>query len=147
MDISGDGVVSNYLLITDGAFSSSRNQMGIGLIFINKNSGKEILEYSRMYKGGTNNMAELAAVIVGLRMIKKPIDSLTICTDSEYVRGCASLGWKRKKNVKLWEEFDKQFERVKQLCPNVEFKHVKGHSGDKWNECADKLAVAASQKL
>ena len=45
------------------------------------------------------------------------------------------------------EEFDKQFERVKQLCPNVEFKHVKGHSGDKWNERADKLAVAASQKL
>ena len=137
--MSGDGTVNNYLLITDGAFSSSRNQMGIGLIFINRDSGKEILEYSRMYKG--------VSVIVGLRMIKKPIESLTICTDSEYVRGCASLGWKRKKNVKLWEEFDKQFERVKQLCPNVEFKHVKGHSGDKWNERADKLAVAASQKL
>ena len=86
-------------------------------------------------------------MIIGLRLIKNPIDSLTIISDSMYCIGCASLGWKRKKNVKLWEEFDKQFERVKQLCPNVEFKHVKGHSGDKWNERADKLAVAASQKL
>ena len=145
--MSGNGVVSNYLLITDGAFSSSRNQMGIGLIFINKDLGKEILEYSRMYKGGTNNMAELAAVIVGLRMIKKPIDSLTICTDSEYVRGCASLGWKRRKNVGLWKEFDNQIERVKKLCPSIEFKHVKGHNGDEWNEYCDKLAVKASQRL
>lgn len=134
-----------YTLITDGAYSSSRDQGGIGLVFLKED--KKILEYSKMYKGVTNNMMELGAVITGLRFIKRPIDSLTIVSDSMYVIGCATKGWKRKKNVKLWEEFDKQFERVKQLCPNVEFKHVKGHSGDKWNERADKLAVAASQKL
>lgn len=134
-----------YTLITDGAYSSSRDQGGIGLVFLKED--KKILEYSKMYKGVTNNMMELGAVITGLRFIKRPIDSLTIVSDSMYVIGCATKGWKRKKNVKLWEEFDKQFERVKQLCPNVEFKHVKGHSGDKWNERADKLAVTASQKL
>ena len=134
-----------YTLITDGAYSSSRDQGGIGLVFLKED--KKILEYSKMYKGVTNNMMELGAVITGLRFIKRPIDSLTIVSDSMYVIGCATKGWKRKKNVKLWEEFDKQFERVKQLCPNIEFKHVKGHSGDKWNEHADKLAVAASQKL
>lgn len=137
--------MTQYVLITDGAYSSARDQGGIGLVFLK--NGEKILEYSKMYKGVTNNMMELGAVIVGLRLIKNPIDSLTIITDSMYVIGCATKGWKRKKNVKLWEEFDKQFERVKQLCPNVEFKHVKGHSGDKWNERADKLAVAASQKL
>lgn len=137
--------MTQYVLITDGAYSSARDQGGIGLVFLK--NGEKILEYSKMYKGVTNNMMELGAVIVGLQLIKNPIDSLTIITDSMYVIGCATKGWKRKKNVKLWEEFDKQFERVKQLCPNVEFKHVKGHSGDKWNERADKLAVAASQKL
>lgn len=135
----------HYTLITDGAYSSALDQGGVGLVFLR--DGKKILEYSKMYRGVTNNMMELAAMIIGLRLIKNPIDSLTIISDSMYCIGCASLGWKRKKNVKLWEEFDKQFERVKQLCPNVEFKHVKGHSGDKWNERADKLAVAASQKL
>lgn len=147
MDMSGNGVASNYFLVTDGAFSSSRNQMGIGLIFINKELDKKILEYSKMYKGGTNNIAELVAVIVGFKMIKKPINSLTVYTDSEYVIGCATKGWKRSKNVKLWEEFDRQYTRVSELCPNIVFKHVKGHNGDKWNEYCDKLATAASRRI
>lgn len=143
----GGGNMSNYVLYTDGAFSFTNQQMGIGLVFINTDSGKEIVQYSNMYKGGTNNIAELAAVVVGLRMIKKPIKSLTVYTDSEYVRGCAVQGWKRKKNKAMWEEFDKQYERVKQLCPDIRFVHVKGHDGNKYNEIVDKLAVAASQRI
>ena len=86
-------------MYTDGAYSLTKNQMGIGTVFLKNNT--LILEYSRMYKGGTNNIAELGAVIIGLRFIKKPIDSLTIVSDSMYVIGCATKGWKRKKNVKL----------------------------------------------
>lgn len=134
-----------YTLITDGAYSSSLDQGGIGLVFLRDN--KKILEYSRMYKGVTNNQMELGAVIVGLKSIKNPIDSLEIITDSMYVIGCATKGWKRKKNVQLWDKFDKEIERVKQLCPNIEFKHVKGHNGDEWNEYCDKLAVRASQMI
>ena len=136
---------TSYTLITDGAYSSARDQGGIGLVFLK--NGEKILEYSKMYKGVTNNMMELGAVIVGLRLIKNPIDSLTIITDSMYVIGCATKGWKRKKNVKLWQEFDSQYERVKALCPDIRFEHVKGHDGDKWNEYCDKLAVKASQSV
>lgn len=137
--------MTQYVLITDGAYSSARDQGGIGLVFLK--NGEKILEYSKMYKGVTNNMMELGAVIVGLRLIKNPIDSLTIITDSMYVIGCATKGWKRKKNVKLWQEFDSQYERVKALCPDIRFEHVKGHDGDKWNEYCDKLAVKASQSI
>lgn len=137
--------MTQYVLITDGAYSSARDQGGIGLVFLK--NGEKILEYSKMYKGVTNNMMELGAVIVGLRLIKSPIDSLTIITDSMYVIGCATKGWKRKKNVKLWQEFDSQYERVKALCPDIRFEHVKGHDGDKWNEYCDKLAVKASQSI
>lgn len=132
-------------MYTDGAYSSTKNQMGIGIVFLKNNT--LILEYSRMYKDGTNNIAELGAVIIGLRFIKKPIDSLTIVSDSMYVIGCATKGWKRKKNVKLWEEFDRQYSRVKELCPNITFVHTKGHNGDKWNEYCDKLAVSASKQI
>lgn len=137
--------MSKYTLITDGAYSSARDQGGVGLVFLRDN--EKILEYSKMYKGVTNNMMELAAVIIGLRLIKKPIDSLVIITDSMYVIGCATKGWKRKKNIKLWQEFDTQYERVKTLCPNICFEHVKGHDGNKWNEYCDKLAVKASQMI
>lgn len=137
--------MSQYKLITDGAYSSSRDQGGVGIVFLKDD--KKILEYSKMYKGVTNNMMELSAIIIGLRLIKNPIDSLVIISDSMYCIGCASLGWKRKKNVGLWKEFDNQIERVKKLCPSIEFKHVKGHNGDEWNEYCDKLAVKASQRL
>lgn len=137
--------MSHYVLITDGAYSSARDQGGVGLVFLK--DGKKILEYSKMYKGVTNNIMELSAVIIGLKSIKNPIESLIIITDSMYVIGCATKGWKRRKNVKLWKEFDTEFERVKSICPNVQFEHVKGHDGDEWNEYCDKLAVNASKRL
>ena len=135
----------NYVLYTDGAYSSLRDQGGVGLIILKDN--KKILEYSRMYKGVTNNIMELGAVIIGLKAIKNCIDSLIIFTDSMYVIGCATKGWKRSKNKSLWKEFDKQFQRVQELCPNIEFRHVKGHNGDLYNEEVDKLAVKASQSI
>lgn len=136
---------TDYVLITDGAYSSLRDLGGVGIVFLRDD--EKILEYSKSFKGVTNNQMELGAVILGLRFIKSPIDSLTIVSDSMYVIGCATLGWRRKKNVKLWEEFDRQFSRVKELCPDIKFKHVKGHTGDKWNEYCDKLASNATQLL
>lgn len=140
----------NYTLITDGAYSSSRDQGGIGLVFLRGN--KKILEYSKMYKGVTNNMMELWAVITGLKFIKEPIDSLTIVSDSMYVIGCATKGWKRKKNVYLWKIFDEEYARVGKLCSSIEWKHTKGHQNDsseytKWNNVVDELAVKASKEI
>lgn len=135
----------HYIAYTDGAYSSIRDQGGIGIIILKDN--QEVLRYSNMYKRTTNNQMELGAIIIALRMIKGKIDSLIIYSDSQYCIGCAVKGWKRKKNRIMWEEFDKQYGRVKQLCPNIQFIHVKGHNGNKYNELVDKLAVSASQRI
>ena len=45
----------------------------------------------------------------------------------------------RNKNNDLWDKMD---EAIKNL--DIEWKHVKGHSGDKFNELCDTLAVHAS---
>lgn len=137
--------LSNLVIYTDGAYSSLRDQGGVGIVILQ--DGKKILEYSNMYKRTTNNQMELGAVIIALRVIKSTYESIVIYTDSQYVIGCATLGWKRKKNVKLWQEFDLQYSRVKELCPNITFEHVKGHNGDMWNEHCDKIAVKASQLI
>lgn len=142
--------MKNLKIITDGAYSSTRDQGGIGIVFLLND--KKIFEYSQMYEHVTNNKMELAAVIVALRMLKGSVDTITILTDSQYVIGCATLGWQRKKNKRLWEEYDRQYKRVSELCPKIEFKHVKGHQKDfklgtesYWNDYVDKLAVSASQ--
>ena len=135
----------NYECYTDGAYSSARNQGGIGVVFIR--NGEKVFEYSKGFKDTTNNRMEIGAALAVFKSIKVPVDSITIYTDSMYVIGCATLGWKRKKNVSLWEVFDKEFVRVSKLCPNIKFQHVKGHAENKWNNYVDKLAVAASQEL
>ena len=136
------------MLITDGAYSSSRGQGGLGFVFIR--DGTKVFEYSKTVKNTTNNKMELGAIILGLRAIKGSIDSLVIVSDSMYCIGCATKGWKRKKNQKLWEAFDKEYSRVSSLCSNITWKHVKGHQNDsfeftKWNNYVDKLAVRASR--
>lgn len=135
----------NYECYTDGAYSSARNQGGVGVVFIR--NGEKVFEYSRGFKNTTNNRMEITAALMVLKSIKVPVDNMTIYTDSMYVIGCATLGWKRKKNIPLWKIFDTELERVSKLCPNIKFQHVKGHSENQWNNYVDKLAVNASQEL
>ena len=135
----------NYECYTDGAYSSARDQGGIGVVFLR--NGKKTDEYYRGFKQTTNNKMEILASLFALKSIKMPIDSLTIYTDSMYVIGCATLGWKRKKNIVLWEAFDRELQRVNLLCPNIKFQHVKGHSENQWNNYVDHLAVNASHEL
>ena len=123
---------------TDGAYSSSRNQGGLGIVFIKDN--KVIAKFSKTYKNTTNNRMELMAVIIALQSIKDE-NEITIYSDSMYVIGTATQGWKRKKNLDLWEKYDAAIDSFK----TVTFKHVKGHSTNVFNNLCDEMAVAASQ--
>jgi ribonuclease HI len=135
-----------YLEIyTDGAYASSTDSGGVGIIILQND--KKVLEYSNGFKHTTNNRMELTAVIIALRIIKKRVDKLTIYSDSMYVIGGASLGWKRNKNLDLWQKFDNEMQRLSKLNFEIEFKHVKGHNKDKWNEKTDELAVFGSKLI
>ncbi len=102
----------------------------------------------------TNNRMELTAVIEALASLKRTCD-VTVHTDSEYVRkgitewihGWKQRGWKtadRKpvKNADLWQRLD----ALRQLH-HVEWRWVKGHSGDPGNERADALANRGADTL
>lgn len=141
--------MSQYIIFTDGAYSSLRNQGGVGVVFVK--DGKKIYEFSRMIPNTTNNRCEISAVIYALNAISKPIDSVTIYTDSQYVLGCINEGWQRKKNKVLWSIFDNIYNKASKFCQNIKFDWVKGHSKSddffsEMNNLADKLAVEASQE-
>jgi ribonuclease HI len=95
----------------------------------------------------TNNRMELTAVIQALGALKKRCE-VTIYTDSEYVRKGMTewiAGWQRRgwrtadnkpvKNAELWQELQLAVQKHQ-----VEWRWVKGHSGDPGNERADALA-------
>ena len=123
---------------TDGAYSSKLNQGGLAIVVIKDN--KIIAEFNKTYRNTTNNRMELLAVIIAIESLKK-YNNITIFTDSMYVIGCATLGWKKNKNIDLWNRFNKL------NTENIKFIHVKGHSDNIYNNRCDYLAVLASQKI
>lgn len=128
----------------DGAYRSSLKQGGVGIVWV-KND-KIIKEYSKGYKQTENNKVtnqtmEMLSVMIALKSIKSEQDELEIITDSMYVIGCASLGWKRKANIKLWIEFDKILNSAQKLIKEkIKFTHTRGHRDDIFNNLADELA-------
>lgn len=134
---------NQYIVYCDGAYSSTTNKSGAGLIILKNN--KPIFEYSKTFKGGTNNTAEICAIILALKCFKKPVDSIIIVSDSQYCLGIINNNWSRKANISLWNEFDKVYANALTLCDDIRFVWTKGHSSDPGNKRADYLAVRATK--
>ena len=134
-----------YKIYTDGAYSSLRNKGGIGIVILKED--KLILEYSKDFANLTINQLELLAIIYALKFIKKEVDSIIIYSDSMYCIGPLNDNWKIKSNQKFWNLFAREYDRVKSLCSDIKFEHIKGHNNNYWNDYVDKLAVQSSQLL
>jgi len=124
---------------TDGGYSSKRDQGGWAFVVVKNN--EKIHSSCDGIINTTNNRMELQAIMEATKWLQENnIEEATIITDSMYCLGCLVKGWQRKKNVDMWEIMDG-------LNFNYEIKHVKGHSGDKWNSHCDMLAVHATQLI
>lgn len=132
--------MSSYIVYTDGAYSNTRNQGGIGFVILK--DGKEAARYSKMYKNTTNQRMEQMAAIVALESITTPSE-VTIISDSQYVVCTYTKNWKRKANLDLWKRFDAAIA----FHTKVEFEWTKGHADDQYNKICDKLAQEASKTI
>lgn len=132
-------------IYTDGAYKSSIDQGGIGIVWMKDN--EVFKKYSKGFKHTTNNKMELIAMLCAFKSIKTSMDGVEFISDSQYVLGCLTKGWKKKKNVELWNILDKEYERVKSLVKNIKFTHVRGHQDCFGNNLADELASNASLEL
>jgi len=132
------------IIHTDGACRGNPGPGGWGVILNYKSKFKELYGGE---KHTTNNRMELMAVIQALESLSRPC-SVQLNSDSSYVlRGITDWmpnwkkrGWKTAaktpvKNEDLWRRLDNASANHK-----IEWKWVKGHSGDKDNDRADVLA-------
>ena len=126
------------IVYTDGAASPNPGPCGIGVVILDRGERREISEY---LGDGTNNIAELTAVLRGLETIPaaERARPVLLHTDSEYSIGVLSLGWKPKKNVELISELRQLISRF----PRLRLIKVPAHSGVPENERCDQLAYAA----
>lgn len=143
------------VVYTDGACSGNPGRGGWGAVIIV--DGKEH-PMSGGEKLTTNNRMELMAAIEALEAVledrKWRTRKVCVVSDSQYVKNGIQTwiknwkknGWRTSnkepvKNKDLWLELD---EAVSKL--DIEWRWVKGHAGNKYNEMCDRLAVEAGQK-
>ena len=137
---------------TDGACSGNPGPGGWGLYLKAENENGEIVKENEFYGTDvytTNNRMELLGAIKAMEKLKKKNGvSLTVRTDSTYVRKGITewlSNWKKNnwrksdkkpvENKDLWELLDKIVAKH-----SVNWEWVKGHSGEQGNEIADELA-------
>ena len=146
----------SILIFTDGASSGNPGPGGWGAILVSPN--EQVLEIGGHEKWTTNNRMELSATIESFQRLyplkSDSQDPIELCTDSTYViRGATQWiknwkkrGWKSAEgnevaNRDLWEKLSHISQGLQ-----INWRHVRGHSGVPGNERADEIAVQFSRR-
>ena len=119
----------------DGACSGNPGPSGLGVVVIDGPTRVELSEY---LGEGTNNIAELTAVLRALGEVPRD-KAMMIYTDSQYTIGVVQKGWKAKANQSLVADLRAALAEH----PTARLAYVPGHSGVLLNERADALAREA----
>ena len=137
-------------IYTDGACSGNPGRGGWAAIILDKNY--KYYSVSGGINNTTNNRMELMAPIMALKKIKKK-SKITIYTDSKYVKD-GITDWIKKWKLNNWKNSNKKPVKNKDLwikldnsCQKheINWKWVKAHAGNKYNNLADELAVAETK--
>lgn len=136
-------------IFTDGACV---NNPGVGGWACILKWGEHTKTLSGSSMDTTNNKMELEAVIQGLQAVKRAVP-IYVYTDSKYVVNAFNKGWLINwktngwvnassapvKNQDRWKKLDALVDKY-----DVVFQWVKGHSGNRFNEMADRAATKAA---
>ena len=136
--------MSKFEIYTDGSCSGNPGPGGWGVVLLENQNQYDL---SGGEAATTNNRMELTAAIMGIESLEKPCEVI-ITTDSKYVMNGITEwmnDWKKRnwmtaskktvKNKDLWQRLDR-------ACSfhEIEWRWIKGHSGQRENELADLLA-------
>lgn len=122
---------------TDGACTGNPGPAGLGVVIIG--DGAKRRELSEYLGQGTNNIAELSAILRGLESVSDKSRPVIVYSDSAYSIGLLTQNWKAKANQELVAELRALTRQFK----NLSFVKVLGHSGVALNERVDELARGA----
>ena len=144
LKIYTDGACENNDIISD------TRRGGYCAILLLDNNEKIVVKGKEF--GTTNNRMELTAFIEGLKKVNELQynDKITVFLDSNYVKNAFTNNWLNNWQKNNWMTYDKKEVKNKDLWlklleltknKDIELIHVKGHSGNKYNEEADKIVV------
>lgn len=130
-----------------GMFKTNPGPGGWGAVVILESGAYQVLSGASEEPMTTNNVMEVTAALKALEALPCPCD-VTLVSDSQYLvkgmsswrQGWESKGWVGVKNYELWQRLISAASRHR-----VEWKWVRGHNGDHFNEMADRAAGEAAR--
>lgn len=134
--------LAKVIIYADGSClknGSSDAQAGAGIVLMTDD--RQHIRLKASYLGAlTNQKAEILACAVGLEALKKPCE-VKIFSDSKYVVETMNGINRIKSNHEFWERLIKA-----SLTHKIEWNWVRGHSGNTYQETADRLSRAAATR-
>jgi ribonuclease HI len=139
------------VLYADGSSNLARAIAGYGVYWGTPGDSRNVSEFI----DGTNNIAELMAILTAVKALGEADMPAIIATDSRYAMDCVTR-WYKGFETRGWvtiagtpvlnAELIRETHAELQKKPNISLFHVRGHVGHVGNEAADKLAKAGSLK-
>jgi len=124
---------------TDGGAAPNPGPSGAGVVIVDGDQTTEIAEF---LGHGTNQIAELTAILIGLSKLQSRDRPVVVYSDSAYSIGLLTQAWKAKANVELVANLRAVCREFKDL----RFVKVAGHAGIPLNERTDALVGQAIRR-
>jgi ribonuclease HI len=148
-----ESALKEVTIYADGACMGNPGPGGYGVIIT---YGERRKELSAGFRLTTNNRMEILGCIAGLSALKEPCD-VTVYSDSRYVVNTMTKSWAIRWRRNEWKRKDADGQtkdalnkdlwiQMLELCDkhSVQFKWIRGHSGNEGNERCDELARTAA---
>lgn len=126
----------------DGSYNKDTKAYGYGMVIITDTDTLSKNGCGVDIEGVWNIAGEVTGAVKAIEYaLENGYDELTICHDYEGIQKWADGEWKAKK--KISSDYVKCVNNARQSGLIINFRWVKGHSGDPYNEQADRLAKQA----
>ena len=144
------------IIYTDGACSGNGSADavgGFGVIVLDDNENLITMHHEQV-KNTTNNRMELSAILWAMIQYGKEFPCPVVYSDSAYCVNTLTSwcwSWRAKGWIKSNNTKPENLDLIQAYCNlwdkgyRIDLRKCHGHSGDHWNEQADKLAVAAKE--
>ncbi len=146
-------------IYTDGSLKKTGNMTFGGWSFIVVKNNEAIYFDTDSEYNTTNQRMELKAILKALNYIKdnrRMCERVIVYSDSAYAINCYLKEWYINWQRNGWLNANKQEVANKDLWFEIipffenfwyDFRKVKGHAGEVWNEKCDKIAQDSAEKL
>lgn len=132
----------------DGSYDDATKKFACGAVIVktDENGNSEIVELSSAFNDEEfAKHRNVAGEVMGAKLaieycLENSVDSITICHDYEGIEKWANGLWKA--NTPLTQDYKAYIAEARRKI-KIDFIKIKAHSGDKYNEMADKLAKKA----